>query len=89
VWEHYNARLLALHEAAPFPVISFDLVAEQYRRSIAVVIDALGLDAGEKIEFFESAPRHHEPPAWLEQPDSVTRLYASLQRIALDPPFKS
>ena len=84
VWEHYNARLLALHEEAPFPVISFDLAAEQYRRSLAAVIGTLRLDTSAKIEFFELALRHHEPPTWLELPDSVARLYQSLRRIALE-----
>jgi hypothetical protein len=84
LWEHYTARLLALHDANPFPGISFDLAADQYRRSLAAVIDALGLDPAAKISFFESALRHHEPPAWLDLPDSVTQLYQSLRRIAPD-----
>jgi hypothetical protein len=89
VWEHYNARMLTLHNEQKFPLISFDLEADPYRRSLAGVIGALGLDATANIEFFESALRHREPPAWLELPDSVTRLYESLRRIALAPPSQT
>jgi len=85
LWVYYNVRLLALHEADPFPIVRFDLGEAAYGRSLAIVMDRLGLQAPARIEFFDPNLRHHEasPPPLL--PNRMSRLYQSLCRIALDP----
>jgi hypothetical protein len=85
LWAHYNTRLLALHEAAAFPIVRFDLAEAAYRRSLAIVIDSLELRAPAQMEFFDPKLRHHvaSPPRLL--PEKVCRLYQALCSIALDP----
>jgi hypothetical protein len=85
LWADYNARMLALHEADPFPIVRFDLGEEAYRRSLSIVIDSLGLQMPERMEFFDPVLRHHKEPPSPQLPETVDRLYRSLCRIALDP----
>jgi hypothetical protein len=85
VWAHYNRRLLALHEAAAFPVVRFDLGEAAYCRALAIVMDHLGLQAPVRMEFFDPILRHHETAGLPELPDRVSRLYESLRGIALEP----
>jgi hypothetical protein len=84
LWFVYNARMLALYEVAPFPIVRFDLGEETYRRSLSLVMDTLGLRVPTRMEFFEPNLRHHQqlPP---RLPEPINRLYQSLCRVALDP----
>ena len=83
LWALYNERLLALHEARPFPIVRFDLGEEAYRRSLAIVVDALGLSAPPETGFFDPALRHQdEPPDPL--PERVAAIHDALIRTALD-----
>ncbi|HBK07848.1 MAG TPA: sulfotransferase family protein [Acetobacteraceae bacterium] len=84
IWAHYNERLLAQHDADPFPVLRFDIGEEVYRRSLAVVIDGLGLQAPAHMAFFHPELRHHAMPSEQPLPERLGRLYRSLCSIALD-----
>ena len=85
VWARYNARLLELYEADPFPIVNFDLAEEAYRRSLVVIMDGLCLEAPARMEFFEPGLRHHDASPLPQLPDRVSHLYQSLCRIALEP----
>jgi hypothetical protein len=85
LWAYYNARILALYQAHPFPIVRFDLGEETYRRSLSVVIERLGLDVPTRMEFFDPVLRHHETSVQPELPETVRRLYQTLCGFALDP----
>jgi hypothetical protein len=85
LWAHYNTRLLALHQANPFLIVRFDLGEAAYRRSVAAVLDRLGLEAPARMAFFDPDLRHHETASRSQLPEQVACLYQSLCGIALDP----
>jgi hypothetical protein len=84
LWATYNERLLALYEADPFPIVRFDLGEDAYRRSLAVAMDRLGIQAPARMAFFDPILRHHDTPPPDQLPERVSRLYESLCRIAVD-----
>jgi len=60
LWRVYNARLLRAWERRPFPLISFDAAAGEYRRSVRRLASWLGLRGrGDEDSFFEEVLRHH------------------------------
>jgi hypothetical protein len=85
LWANYDTRLLALHEAAAFPIVRFDLSEAAYRRSLAIVIDSLEFRAPARMEFFDPHLRHHVASPLHRLPERVCRLYQALCGIALDP----
>ena len=84
LWAHYNSRLLALHDAEPFPVVRFDLGEQGYRRSLMAAIDHLGLRAPARLGFFDPLLRHHEMSRPVELPAPIARLYEKLCQTAVD-----
>lgn len=42
LWLRYNERLLELHDAAPFPLVSFDLDPDDYGARVRSVLESLG-----------------------------------------------
>ncbi len=42
LWEEYNRRLLALHEAQPFPILSFDESEAVLQGKLNAVLEGLG-----------------------------------------------
>lgn len=59
LWSDYNTRLLALHAASPFPIVSFDSSPAEYRATIDRLAGRLGLarDAAAGDVFFEEELR--------------------------------
>jgi hypothetical protein len=84
LWAHYNRRLLALYDAAPFPVVRFDLGEQAYRRSLMAAMDHLGLRAPARPGFFDPLLRHHERSAQVELLEPIAGLYEKLCQIAVD-----
>jgi hypothetical protein len=84
LWVNYNARLLALHDVSPFPVVQFDLGEADYRRSILMVTDRLGLAAPSRMGFFDPILRQRDALAVLQLSEGACELYRALCRIALD-----
>jgi hypothetical protein len=84
LWATYNERLLALHQASPFPIVRFDLGEQGYCRSLALAMAKLNLVAPTRMAFFDPILRHHEtlPPDPL--PERISRLYDTLCSIAVD-----
>ncbi len=85
LWAHYNEQLLALYQLSPFPIVRFDLGENVYRRSLAIVMDRIGLVAPASLAFFDPALRHHETVPAGQLPENVGRLYDALCRAALNP----
>jgi hypothetical protein len=85
LWAYYAERLIALHATEPFPIVRFDVGEAAYRRSLARVIETLGLPGRASLEFFDPALRHDEPSSSANLPDRVKRLYESLCDVALTP----
>jgi hypothetical protein len=84
LWTIYNERLLAQYEADRFPIVRFDLGVEAYRRSLAVVMDKIGLNAPAPTKFFDPILRHHEASSRDHLPKRVSILYEALCRVAVD-----
>jgi hypothetical protein len=81
LWLAYNERLLRLHETHGFPILDFDLPAEQYQAQVAELIAQLGLRTSVPDEFFEDSLRN-QPPFEAELPPSVEQVYRELTTIA-------
>lgn len=81
LWAAYNERLLSLHAARPFPLISFDLARDEYLAAVAAAASRLGLTgvaSTRRFGFFSDELRHHDKASESELPADVARLYDSL-----------
>jgi hypothetical protein len=85
VWLAYNGSLLRLAEDRGFPLIDFDLPAEEYQARLRAIIEELDLGApGPEGEFFEASLRtsQQQPPPERVLPAEVKRTYERLVEIA-------
>lgn len=85
LWLEYNQRLLALHAAAPFPIVCFDAGGEAYVQAVERVASRLGL-AGRppgEGEFFEDELRTRDPPPDTAIPSAHARVLERLEEAAL------
>lgn len=80
LWTAYNDRLLAAHERAPFPVLSFDLPADEYHAGVTAMAAALDLPG--QPGFFTEELRHHGPIDDAALPSDVDERYRRLQGLA-------
>jgi hypothetical protein len=62
LWHHYNAALIAQHDRAAFPILSFDADAESLHAAMNAVFPGLGLAPLSDEVFFSPELRHHETP---------------------------
>lgn len=88
IWLAYNRRLIALHDAFRFPLVSFDAPDADYRDALSAVAALSGTrPGGHRGEFFDPALRHHGQPdarqADEELPAAVADIYARLNSIYL------
>jgi len=82
LWLAYDRKLLELHAQHGFPIIDFDLPADQYQARLAALIDEMGLHAPEREStFFEDALRNPTPED-AALPDEVETVYRELRAIA-------
>lgn len=77
LWADYNERLLAAHDRAAFPLISFDLAGAAYTAGVAAI--AAHLDLPGRPTFFSDDLRHHDPDLDAPLPADVDRLYRQLR----------
>ncbi len=77
LWAAYNRRLLALHDRAPFPLLSFDEPAEDLRARLDALLPALGL-ARPPEPFFDPELRHHDEAPGEVHP-SLREVWAALE----------
>lgn len=80
LWLAYNERLVAAHDREPFPVLSFDLPADEYNTGVAAM--AATLDLPGRPGFFTEELRHHGPIDGADLPPEVDELYQRLQGLA-------
>jgi hypothetical protein len=79
LWRLYNERLLACHEQAAFPLVSFDADEDGYRRAVDRIARELGLAAASPAEdFFERSLRTPEADTVIGIPAPVRALYQRL-----------
>ena len=94
LWYLYNARLLALHDSEPFPIIDFDLDEEVYGKKVEIMVQSLGItprrdqiggqvSRGEDEVFFDPKLRTSGTPADMDLPKPVAALYQELCARAL------
>ncbi|MFM8323325.1 MAG: hypothetical protein ACKN9U_00530, partial [Pirellulaceae bacterium] len=83
LWRVYNRKLLETWDRTPFPIVSFDANAEQYRDSLKKLARYLQLpDCEDGNDFFESSLRHQEPLHAEEfMEDEDRRIYERLEVI--------
>lgn len=85
MWASYNRRLLAYLAQQEFPLVSFDVSAEEYLRAVERVSDHLGLASGAGpagSSFFDATLRHQTARDESEPlPHEVTEMYHELTRI--------
>ena len=62
LWCAYNERLAAEHRRAPFPMLSFDVGADELFGALAVAAAGLGLPAADRSSgFFDAGLVHNKP----------------------------
>lgn len=81
LWRAYNERLLYLLQSYHFPLVSFDVDADQYLVSIERVAAYLGLGNNQDVKqvFFEESLRKHRKFCDEPVPDECLDLYHELQ----------
>lgn len=80
LWQAYNERLVAAYERAPFPMLSFDLPADEYNAGVAAMAAALDLPG--RPGFFTEELRHHGAVDAAALPAEVDELYRRLRSLA-------
>jgi hypothetical protein len=81
MWVAYNRRLLDHCRLQPFPIVSFDVPADEYLQAVEQLGDHLGLPraaAPGTAQFLEDRLRHQDPDAAVALPAEVEVLYAEL-----------
>jgi hypothetical protein len=84
LWHTYNARLLELAQINNFPLVDFDLPADEYLEDALTKLIQLGLDedkAANARKFFDADLRNQaqSPVDTVALPTHVTELYQALQ----------
>jgi hypothetical protein len=89
LWRSYNQKLLDIWDRTPFPLVSFDVTAEQYKSNVQTIARFLQLpDCDIGADFFETSLRHEES---LQDEDTIEeedrKIYQRLKTIyrSLDP----
>jgi len=81
LWEHYNRRLLALHDETRFPLLCFDEPEAALHQRLNRVLRTLGLQPLGDERFWSEELRHHEAcDEPLPEPQAM--LYRELRRRA-------
>lgn len=85
LWFTYNERLLDLYQSRPFPIIDFDLPAEEYQQRLERLAAHLGLQRQRRSErFFEPSLRSAQETPKVALPEEVRQLHGRLVAIAAE-----
>ena len=86
LWEIYNKKLIEIYETIRFPILSFDVDLEEYKRAIDWVLQSLKITPNGNITapFFDESLRHAETgdeATIAEMGDTTKALYHKLNEI--------
>lgn len=82
LWSAYNRQLIKFHKIAPFPLISFDLPAEEYQKKLREICTYLKLNNTNEIDFFDKTLRNQEHGnKQLENHQDIIEMYNILQNL--------
>lgn len=83
LWEHYNRKLLAAWQQAPFPLLNFDWAEDRLKQALEHAATRLGLPRP-NADFFSTELRHHpgHEPRAETLPETVKELHEALQQAA-------
>jgi hypothetical protein len=85
LWFTYNERLLRLYRHKPFPIIDFDLPADEYQQRLESLAAQLGLEASPRREpFFEPSLRSAQELPTVDVPAPIEALHERLVAIAAE-----
>ncbi len=83
LWLAYNRRLLAEHDRAPFPVVSFDADSDEFTTAVNEVILELGLrPVADNDQFFAEELRSNDKYRRADVPAEAADVYAALRELA-------
>lgn len=82
LWYDYNARLLALHNARPFPLLCFDWEESVLHAALSRALPPLGLNLPALRDWFYTAELVHQSGSRRWLPWKVGRLYKKLRIIS-------
>lgn len=85
LWLAYNEKLVRLYQHWPFPLISFDMPAEQYLEKVEFLVRRQELNMPrDGFKFFENRLRHWQAERQqLALPPQVARMYHYLTEISI------
>ncbi len=79
IWRQYNEKVVEIHEEVPFPVVDFDLSADNYLSCVRRAFEALGLAEPSGDLFFTEDLRRQEKQA--SSHPELESLYQALKRM--------
>jgi hypothetical protein len=82
LWVEYNRRLIALHDESPFPIVDFDLGADNYLAAVRHAFVQLGLEPPQELGFFEQGLRHQATNETLDTETAEVYRNLNARRIA-------
>jgi hypothetical protein len=82
LWQAYNARLLRLHQRAPFPILNFDDAPEVLLGKLDRLAASLRLRPAQGERFYSDDLRHHRAEE-AALPDQLAATLEALRRIAV------
>jgi hypothetical protein len=83
LWRAYNQRLLTEYQRSAFPLIEFVSAPEKLQRSLASLVQRLGLATAQAHAFYDSTLQHQHPGHFSFAVDAESlSLYQQLQRRA-------
>lgn len=83
LWSYYNQKLIEHHERSPFPVINFDLTADEYQDKVTQIAKNLKLEGSGCENFYDIDLKNQQSYSIKECPENLKGLYEKLLSIAL------
>lgn len=78
LWLHYNHMLIDFFNKKPFPLISFDLSAEDYKDKLKQICSILNLSDVEHIDFFDGNLRNQKNNKLMTGNNDIDLMYNKL-----------
>jgi hypothetical protein len=82
LWRLYNERLIAEHQAKPFPIMRFDVEPPALLSQLLHMAQTIGLDTDKPSNFFDEGLVHNRDAG--EIPSSVADVWSTLERLRIE-----